>query len=393
MSRLEEIQIGPGELVAVGAPAGPDWRGLLERAWGSGGAILPLDPRLLEPERDRLIELARPASVLFPGGLRRLEGAEPVSEDTLLVVPTSGSTGEPRLVELGRPAIEAAVRASASVLAATELDPWLCCLPIAHIGGLLAVLRAILLGAEVRILATFDVDSVEAEREVTFVSLVPAMLARLLDAGADLGRYRSILVGGSGLDAGLRGRAEDAGAHLVHTYGLTESCGGVVYEGRALPDVAVRIAGDGEIQLSGPTIMTGYRLDDRATAEAFTDDRWLRTRDRGELATDGRLRVLGRLDRLIVSGGENVDPEVVELALADHPKVAAVTVVGRSDPTWGERVTALVVPAAPTDPPTLEDLRAHARGRLAPSHLPRAVELVADLPPTALGKPRRPRME
>jgi O-succinylbenzoic acid--CoA ligase len=387
------LQFSPGGLVALQIPAGPPWRSLLERAWHDGGGILPVDPKLPDPERSRLIEFARPSAVFRSGGLQRLEGAEPLSEDTVLVVPTSGSTGEPKLVELGRPAIEAAVRASARVLGATSDQPWLCCLPLSHIGGLLVVLRAILLGAEVRILPSFDVEALAQDDEAAFVSLVPTMLVRLLDAGANLGRYRAILIGGSGLDARLRERAEEAGAHVVRTYGLTESCGGVVYEGRALPGVGVRVASGDEIQLSGPTIMTGYRRDPPATADAFTDDGWLRTRDRGKLAREGRLQVLGRLDRLIVSGGEKVDPEIVERALADHPKVAVVAVIGRPDATWGELVTALIVPRDPAHPPTVDEIRAHARDRLIPSWLPRAVELVPELSRSSLDKLRRPPKE
>jgi O-succinylbenzoic acid--CoA ligase len=167
---------------------------------------------------------------------------------------------------------------------------------------------------------------------------------------------------------------------------MTESCGGVVYDGRALDGVGVRIAEDSEIQLSGPTLMRGYRL---SSSQPFTADGWLRTRDAGILS-DGVLQVLGRLDDVIVTGGEKVWPQEVEGVLRAHPSVADVAVVGRPDPEWGSIVTALVVPAVVSEPPSLEVLRAFCVQRIAKFKAPRALEMVETLPRTPSGKIRRP---
>src|SRR5207247_1677436 len=167
---------------------------------------------------------------------------------------------------------------------------------------------SVLLGAPAIVHPRFDPAAVAAEQDQAFVSLVPTMLVRLLDAGADLSRFRAILVGGATVPPKLAERARAEGAKVIETYGLTESCGGVVYDGRALPGTEVRIDGDGGIQLRGPTVMRGYFGDAQATAEAFTDGGWLRPGDAGWIDGEGRLRVAGRLDGLSNTGGSAVWP-------------------------------------------------------------------------------------
>jgi O-succinylbenzoic acid--CoA ligase len=166
---------------------------------------------------------------------------------------------------------------------------------------------------------------------------------------------------------------------------MTESSGGVVYDGRALDGVGVRIGEDSEIQLSGPTLMRGYRL---SSSQPFSADGWLRTQDAGVLS-DGVLQVLGRLDDVIVTGGEKVWPQEVEAVLREHPSVADVAVVGRPDPEWGSVVTALVVPAPVSEPPSLEALRAFSAERIAKFKAPRALEIRETLSRTSSGKVRR----
>ncbi|MEX2420278.1 MAG: fatty acid--CoA ligase family protein, partial [Actinomycetota bacterium] len=313
----------------------------------------------------------------------------PVEDDVVLVVHTSGTGGAPKLAQFERAAVTAAVKISADVLAATREDRWLCCLPLTHIGGLLVVLRGALLGAPVTIHGRFDPSAFLGETGAVFTSLVPTMLRRLLDAEADLAQYRAILVGGAELPSADH---ERSGGAIVQTYGLTESCGGVVYDGRALPGVEIRLGAEGVVELRGPTLMRGYRSDPKATAAAFTSDGWLVTGDVGEIdASDasGLLRVMGRVDDLIISGGEKVWPHEVESAVRAHPKVREVAAAGRSDPEWGERVAVWVVPIDPRDPPTLEDLRAFSARTLARHKAPRELVLVQTLPRTSSSKVRR----
>lgn len=378
--------------MAVPVPPGPEWMDLVSEVWDAGAALLPIDPRLPKMESDALLSMARPTVVIDamdgrPG--RRLDGGVPVDPGVVLVVPTSGTAGEAKLVQFDRAAIDAAVAASALALEATPRDPWICCLPLAHVGGLLVLLRGVLLGAPVSVHRTFDPNLIEIEPEVAFVSLVPTMLARLLDANVDLARFRGILVGGAHLTPDLRERAERAGAPIIETYGLTESCGGVVYDGLPLPGVEVRVNVDGGLELRGPMVMIGYRFDEEATARAFVEGGWLVPGDAGEIDREGRVHVIGRIDDLINSGGEKVWPQEVEAAVRDHPKVAGVGVGGRLDREWGQRVVAFVVPTDPGSPPTLEEIRDFAGERIGRHKAPRELVVVNELPLSLSGKLRR----
>jgi O-succinylbenzoic acid--CoA ligase len=365
------------DVVAVTAPPSAAWLTWIREAWDSGAAVLPVDHRLSRDEQEALIARARPTAVFDGTQFLRLDG-EPVSEDIALVVGTSGSVGEPKAAELTHEALRAAVGSSAERLGVDAGDPWLCCLPVAHMGGMLVLLRGLLMGAEVEVQAHFDLAGLARSR-AGCTSVVPTMVARIHAADVSLSRFKVVLVGGAALDPGLRVPP------LVGTYGMTESCGGVVYDGRALDGVGVRIAEDSEIQLSGPTLMRGYRL---SSSQPFTADGWLRTRDAGVLS-DGVLEVLGRLDDVIVTGGEKVWPQEVEAVLRAHPSVADVAVVGRPDPEWGAVVTALVVPADVNEPPLLEALRAFCAERIAKFKAPRALEIRQALPRTSTGKIKR----
>lgn len=383
------VRIERGDLVAVRLAPGPAWIELVSETWSAGATLFPIDARLPEAEVAELERSARPTITIGDAGIQRLDEGNASEGDLALVAHTSGTGGIPKLVEIDRSAVEAAVAGSSSALGARAEDPWLCCLPLAHVGGLLVLLRAILLGSPMAVHERFDAERFDDDRDAVFTSLVPTMLLRLLDAGADLRRFRAILVGGARLAPDLRARAESSGANVIETYGLTESLGGVVYDGRSFLGTSARITTRGEIELRGPTLMRGYRSDPAASAAAYTEDGWLRTSDVGELDEDGRLRVLGRLDSLITSGGERVWPEEVEAVLVAHPKVADVAVTGRADPGWGERVVAVVVPTDATDPPTLDELREAASARLPRYKAPRELLLTRAIPRTPSGKVRR----
>lgn len=385
--------IAEHDLVAVTLPPGPGWLHLVRDVWAAGAAVLPIDPRLPRAEAGELLRLARPTMLISDpvdeGTGRRLEDGVPAEPGVALVVHTSGTAGMPKLVQFERRAIDAAVAASAFALEATPRDRWICCLPLAHVGGMLVLLRGVLLDAPVSVHPVFDPRLIGATEHASFISIVPTMLGRLLDAEIDLTSFRGILVGGAHLTPHLRERATRVGAPVVETYGLTESCGGVVYNGRALPGVEMRINANGGIELRGPMLMRGYRFDDPATAAAFTEDGWLQPGDAGEIDAQGRLHVVGRIDDLINTGGEKVWPHEVEAALREHPKVAEVGVGGRQDPEWGQRVVAFIVPADPAEPPGLDELRAFAADRIARHKVPRELVLVDELPRTFSGKLRR----
>jgi O-succinylbenzoic acid--CoA ligase len=231
----------------------------------------------------------------------------------------------------------------------------------------------------------FDPAAIAADASTNIVSLVPTMLRRLLAAGVDVARFRWILLGGGPVPAELVAAATAAGARVVATYGMTETCGGAVYDGVPLPGVRVATAGDGTIALAGPMLMRGYRLRPEETAAALRDG-WFLTSDVGELDPSGRLRVLGRRDDLIISGGQKVLPVEVANVLMEHPAVADAAVAGRPDDEWGQAVAAVVVPA-PGAAPTLAELRAFVAERLAPYKAPRYLVIVAEVPRGPTGKP------
>jgi O-succinylbenzoic acid--CoA ligase len=358
-------------------------------AWDAGEAVLPLNPAAPAPELRRVLDELRPTHLLDGDGRRALPGGEPAAGGVAAVVVTSGTTGRPKGVELTAAGIEASARAVSAALGAGPGDRWLCCLPPHGVAGLAILARSWHTGVPVTVHDGFDVERVAAARDATLVSLVPTMLARLLDAGPGPGGaaagFRRVLLGGARAPAELLARAEAAGVPVVTTYGMTETFGGVVLDRRPLPGVELRTAADGELLLRCPMVMRGYRLDPAASAVALRDG-WLRTGDLGHLDAGGRLRVTGRKRDLIITGGVNVVPDEVEAVLAEHPAVAEVAVGGLPDPDWGERVVAWAVPADPDAPPTVEELRAFARARLAAAKLPRQLVVVDGLPRTASGK-------
>jgi O-succinylbenzoic acid--CoA ligase len=377
------VRLRRGDVVAVALPPGEAWLSIAAATWAAEASLLPVDHRLAAPAAQSLLADGRPTVLVSPQGWRRVRSGRPADPGVALIVPTSGSSGRPRLVELTRAAVEAAVASSLRALTADAGDGWVSCLPFAHIGGLLVLLRGVLGGAPLLFRGPAELEPVAG---FPFVSVVPTQLVRTLDAGVEFRGYRALLVGGGGMDAALRSRLAAAGAPCVVTYGLTQSCGGVVYDGTPLPGVSVRIDEGGEIQLGGPTLLRGYR---DGSAAGLTADGWLPTGDAGRLDGDGRLHVHGRLDDLIVTGGENVWPGDVEVALRSHPAVADCAVFGRPDPSWGQRVVAAVVPRDRAVPPTLEELRDHVGALLGRHQAPRELLLVESLPRTALGKLQR----
>jgi O-succinylbenzoic acid--CoA ligase len=173
---------------------------------------------------------------------------------------------------------------------------------------------------------------------------------------------------------------------------MTETCGGCVYDGTPLADVEVLAPSDGPVELGGPVVFTGYRLRPDLTATALRFEgarRWHVTNDLGSVGVDGRLRVRGRLDDVMITGGLKVPAWTVVRALAEHPGVRAIEVLGVPDAEWGQRVVAFVVPADPADPPSLDSLRTFGRPALPTAGLPRQVVVVDSIPLLPSGKADR----
>lgn len=313
--------------------------------------------------------------------------------DGPLVVRTSGSTGPARDVALSHAALLASATASQRRLGGPA--GWVLALPVTFVAGLQVLVRSLHAGTTPVLLGDHDgdwrsavaaVDKAGAQRRST--ALVPTQLHRLAqsDRLGELADLDAVLVGGAGVDDGLLTEARTAGVRVVTTYGMTETCGGCVYDGEPLDGVAVRVAGDGRVHLAGPCLFDGYPDEPAATAEMLVDG-WLRTPDLGRIDDDGRLHVLGRLDDVVVSGGVNVALPAVEKALRSHPRVADVAAVGVPDAEWGTRLVAVVRSNGPA--PTLDELRDHVAESLPRTWAPRGLTLADKLPLLPNGKPDR----
>lgn len=341
-----------------------------------------------------------------------------------VVVATSGSTGTPKRVRMPGSALRASGEATAQVLDGP--GHWLLALPTQHVAGLQVLARSVLAGTVPVPLPTGMSFTPQlfaaavarmAEDGPRYASLVPTQLHRLLvsegaDGGGEVERHRdegvqaaasldAVLLGGAAADPGLLARAARAGIRVVTTYGMSETCGGCVYDGRPLPGLRVRLDPTGRVHLAGPMLADGY-VDpdgspdpDRTGSRFVTDDdgtRWFRTDDRGEL-TDGLLRIRGRVDDVIITGGHKVEPREVEQALRALPEVVDALVLALPDHEWGQVVAALVVPRARTGAPRdraepLPDLLRERLRPALPAHaVPRRVEVVDAIPLLDSGKP------
>ena len=384
--------------------------------------LILLHPRLTAAERDAqlaasaadLLVADSPIGASIPTcavdrhGL--LHGAAPEpgrapSGAPLLLLFTSGTTGQPKGAMLSLEALWAAAAASSERLQTGADDRWLACMPLAHIGGLSILLRALhdglLVVAHPRFSAAAVAASLHSEA-ITRLSLVPTMLRDLLDAGATPPpSLRTLLLGGAAAPPDLVRRAIAAGWPIATTYGLTEAAAQVTTAtlaqtaaapgacGLPLPGCRLRITepaadGVGQIEVASPSLMAGYFNQPEATAERLRDG-WLRTGDLGLLLPDGQLRLVSRRSDLIVSGGENIYPAEIEAALRTLPEVAEACVVGRPSDRWGQQVGAMLV-LRPGASLTLEALRAALASSLATFKLPRLLRLVHALPHTAGGK-------
>jgi o-succinylbenzoate---CoA ligase len=364
---------------------------------GSGPAILPLDPDLPPAALARVLAAFRPAVLETRTETWPLADAAPgatpapVADEVAVVIATSGSTGVPKGVELSAAALTASAAASLRRIGAGPDERWLCCLPTFHISGIGVLVRSLLTGTDPVTVPSSVSPQVLADSGCQHVSLVPTQLRRLLDAGAESGAVgpgavRTVLLGGAAAGEALLAEARRAGWRVVTTYGMSETCGGCVYDGMPLDGVCVQTDSDGRVLITGPVLFSGYRLQPQLTAAALSGGAF-RTADLGSVSADGRVIIRGRADDVINTGGEKVVPGEVEAVLGTCDGVGDVVVVGLPDAEWGEAVTAFVVPADPARPPRLDDLRSGVRGALPAHAAPRRLVVVPEMPLLASGKP------
>ncbi|WP_327015564.1 AMP-binding protein [Cryobacterium sp. GrIS_2_6] len=429
---------------------------LREALSGRGDALLPVPgpaPDLAVSRASSAVtrpaRLARNgapgAHVPVPASVSPVPPAVPaaVPDGAVVVIETSGSTGVPKRVLLGAPALRASAAASSAALGGP--GQWLLALPAHYVAGVQVLLRSLEAGTTPIVLAPGHFDPAaffEAATRLTaplrYTSLVPVQLARLLDAvdaaddaahdAADaaahaaahdgdavntadqdgaaemlalLRRFTAILVGGQAMPPALLARAASLGITVVRTYGSSETAGGCCYNGRPIGDTVVRVV-DGELQISGSVLADGYLDDPQRTHDRFTEDkgvRWYRTGDLGEIdAVTGLVRVLGRADNVIISGGEKVSLDAVERVVRALPGFADAVIVGVADARWGQ-VPVVAVPgshaavstrswgeASPTSPTATPSSSPKRKTDASTARLAVVKEAVA----SALGKSARP---
>ena len=367
-----------------------------DRVWSYGETLdevmhrVGREHRILRPGLD-LWSVFDIVAGLAGGGLTVLgqDAAETTDHAAKLVVYTSGTSGRPKGVRLTLDNLTTASQGSVEHLGHGQDDTWLLMMPLHHVAGLSIIVRSLYAGGSVRLQSGFDptafLDAINGD--VSMVSVVPTMLHRILEVdspgGADL---RAVLVGGGPIPGGLLERAAELGLPVLPTYGMTETFGQLatlrpgselVRAVDPLPGVDIRIESDGRIAVKGDQVSPGY------VGEPDRPDPWFVTDDLGEIVA-GRLRVLGRADSVIVTGGENVAPERVEAELLEHDLVFEAMVVGMPDEEWGERLCCVVVSQADS-----EGLGLWLRERLPGHMVPKEWRHVARIPRTGLGKPDR----
>lgn len=360
----------------------------------------PADPREIEAALPAVLDGSRPLALGFAPGPE-----DEAPDGTAVVIATSGSSGIPKRVVIGVAALRASAAATEARIGAGQ---WMLALPAGYVAGLQVLVRSALAGTRPVMLdgrftpdAFVQATSVLGSGARRHTSLVPAQLITLLQAAeerqdvrAALAAYDAVLVGGQSLPAPVRERAEDGGVRVVRTYGSSETSGGCVYDGAPLDGVRVE-ARDGELRIAGPMLATGYLGDAERTAAGFVTDeegtRWYRTGDAGEVV-DGEVRVTGRLDNVLISGGINVSLDRVERIVRGVAGLESAVVVAVADDRWGE-ASCVVTDQAPADvDAALAQVRALVAAGIGPHARPARIVVLPALPLLPSGKPDRLRI-
>lgn len=371
-----------GDRVLLWADNSPELAVALAACWRIGAVAAPLHPRLTHAEVGALQQQIAPAVCLHGLGQPPLQsghapwlplGTWPAMAwsscprrytELAALVATSGTTGQPKLAMLGHPALQAAAFAHWHAMPPQPQERWLACLTLGHVSGMMVLLRCV--AARACVVLTADARLPELTAALrrwrpTTLSVVPTLLARLLEGQAASGDLRVVLVGGASCDPGLLAQARRAGWPVRATYGMTETCAqlataredepleeqeGLRRIGPAVPGMQARVAGgtaQGEIEVAGCQLFMGYWGQAERRTAAGHEPLWWLTGDHGRVDSDGVLWVASRRADRIQRGGENIDPLEVEAALQAIPGVLEVAVAGLPDPHWGEIVAAWVV--------------------------------------------------
>jgi O-succinylbenzoic acid--CoA ligase len=294
--------------------------------------------------------------------------------DIAVVIGTSGTTGDPKEVALTAQAITSSAKASNEFLGAKHGDTWSLLLPLTHIAAVNVFVRALQLGT-----VPIDLRNVEGNYpDADFTAIVPTQLFRALNGDSRLLQHlqnaKKVLIGGAALSQGLRRQAKSAGIEVVSTYGMTETCGGCIYDGEAISDVEFEVK-NGLVRIKGKTLATTY-----LNTSWNLDNEWFETSDLGEIV-DNKLVVLGRADDVIISGGENISLSAIESSLAVAFPQLQTAAFSYSDPQWGQSLHLAVVGEFSD-----EAILLHLEKDLGSVAKPKSIHHLSSLPLRGIGK-------
>ena len=396
--------IGPGDRIGVVMRRTPRTVQWLFAVWSRHATIVPFGPSLGRRQRQGRRDAVQVCAMIDPTADHPMQRADGCSDPRVihrldpkvpLIMFTSGSTGDPKPVQITHRNLRSAAVASSNRITGGPATVWYDPLPLEHMGGLMPVIRAPLYGMSTVIDPAFDPATLSGRLErvgATAISLVPTMLHRWLEGAASIpSQLEAVLVGGDTTSPALVQRALNRGVPLYVTYGMTETTSqiatatpamlkgepGIV--GPPVDGLQVRVLGPGgtssdhdhtgPLVVDGPMVTLGYLDGDRSSFCPFG----LKTGDEGSMDARGRLRIVGRADRRIISGGETVDPRVTERVLSELTWVRSVWVTGVEDEVWGQRVIAAVIPRSPPD---LDAALETIATDLDPAHRPRAIHVI-----------------
>ena len=338
-------------------------------------ALTPIQPEWSIPQLQE--NLAKALEGSGPALSTKQIDIKEVAKNIALVISTSGSTAESKLVAISDAALIASTNASHKYLGAVPGDSWSLLLPTTHIAGLNVLIRATALGSRV-------IDNRNATNYVDadFISIVPTQLYKALTSDAKLLEHltaaEAVLVGGGPVSDKLKKEAANKHVKIVTTYGMTEMSGGCVYNQKPLDGVEIKLTSDGLIRLTGPMIASGY-LSEKGELTSVGIDGWFESTDIGELSA-GFLKVNGRTDEVIISGGENISLVLVEDKIRELIPNQEIIAFALPDEVWGEKLC-----LGSTSNLSIEEIRKSVGSLLSPKE----VFLFEQIPTTSIGKPDR----
>jgi O-succinylbenzoic acid--CoA ligase len=338
-------------------------------------ALTPIQPEWSIPQLQE--NLAKALEGSGPALSTKQIDVKKVDKNIALVISTSGSTAESKLVAISDAALIASTNASHKYLGAVPGDSWSLLLPTTHIAGLNVLIRATALGSRV-IDNRNAINYVDAD----FISIVPTQLYKALTSDAKLLEHltaaEAVLVGGGPVSDKLKKEAANKHIKIVTTYGMTEMGGGCVYNQKPLDGVEVKLSSDGLIKLTGPMIASGY-LSKNGELTSVGIDGWFESTDIGEVSA-GFLKVNGRADEVIISGGENISLILVEEKIRELIPNQEIIAFALPDEVWGEKLC-----VGSTSNLSIEEIKKSIGSLLSPKE----VFLFEQIPTTSIGKPDR----